>query len=96
MKIWPTSVEELFGERQSEELNNMREADRVVIYANNTVVVNMSLVTFLVAKKNAVVFHFVNKTKIVVKRSGDVYYIPNDVASILSEDTPAINAQAGE
>ncbi len=92
--------EDLFKEDREDVRERIKESDRIVIISGNDVTINMDQVAFIVEKKNIVVFHIANKTKIVVKRNGEILYIPNDIASIVATDKEdnqmTVNTNPGE
>ncbi len=86
MSTLSLNISELFGDQQSYYLNMMRDRDRITIWAGKYVTINLNLVTFIVEGENEITFYFVNRTKISVRKSGEILYVPNDSAVIVSEE----------
>ncbi len=72
------TIYDIFGEQQSYYLSLMREKDRVTIWAGKEITINMNLVTFMTEDENEITFHFINQTKLVIRKTGEVLYVTSD------------------
>ncbi len=69
------NVEDLFSEEESyKTVNRLRDNDRITLYGRNRIIVNMNLVTAVEVYDNVVIFHFMNGSKLIVNKSGEITY----------------------
>ncbi len=75
------NVDEIFNEESSNNtIKQIRDNNRIRLYGNSEVIINMDLVTVVEVKSDMLIFHFVNGTKIVVHKNGDIEYLTNNTS----------------
>ncbi len=74
------NTEDIFDEENGRKtISRIRDNNRVTIYGNTVVTINMDLVTVVEEKDDMLVFHFVNNAKIIVHKNGDIEYTTNNM-----------------
>ncbi len=75
--------EDLFdSESRDRALERIRESNRVTIYGNSVITVNMDLVLFMEEKDDMIIFHLLNNAKITVHKSGDILIEMGDMPKV--------------